>query len=98
MLGWTGEGRIRRLRRDIAQGLRGQLVAQADASKEAIYAQVKDSLSPLRHAIVDAVRHEAAALQESLEQTVADRERVTDEAVSRTQRIDSLLERFPPTP
>jgi len=96
LLGWTGEGRIRRLRGDIAQGLRGQLVAQADASKEAIYDQVKDSLSPLRHAIVDAVRHEAAALQESLEQTVADRERVTDEALSRTRRIDSLLDRFPP--
>lgn len=79
----TGGGQLRRMRKQVAQNLRGKLVAQADEVRDQVEAQVAEGLQPVRDALVGAARDEATELAAVLEQTIAARDQAVRDAASR---------------
>lgn len=91
LLAATGGSRLRKVREQVAKNLDGKLVAQADASEQAVRDQVIEALTPLREAIVEAASSEARELQATLEQTVAARARAEAEASARQHTWSEAL-------
>ncbi len=90
----TGGGQLKRLRDQVADRVRGTLVAQADAARPAIEAQVAAGLAPLRDGLVAAARSEADALQRLLERTITTRELAVADARGREIAWNDASSRF----
>lgn len=88
LLAITGGGQLKRLREQVAEGLRGKLVAQADEARPAIAEKVAEALAPLRDGIVAAAHAEARQLEAQLEQTVTAREAAARDASERAAAWD----------
>ncbi|MFK7928874.1 MAG: dynamin family protein [Myxococcota bacterium] len=87
----TGGGQLRRMRRQVAQNLRGKLVAQADEVRDQVQERVAEGLGPIRDGLVGAARGEATDLHAVLEQTIVARDEAARDAASReAQWIESL--------
>jgi hypothetical protein len=84
----TGQGQLRRVRDQVASGIRGRLVARADEVRDEIARNVGEGLAPLRAGVVAAAEADAAALREQLEQTIQSRERVAIDAATRAAAWD----------
>ena len=87
----TGGAQLRRLREQVAEQLRGKLVAQADAVRDDIAARVAEGLEPLRDALVGAAEADAAELRGLLEQTIAARQEAARDAEARAARWQDTL-------
>jgi GTPase SAR1 family protein len=90
----TGQGQLKKVRDQVAVGLRGKLVARADAVKDEIARNVGDGLAPLRDGIVAAADADATRLKDQLERTISQRERTLSDASSRGAawgRVEGLL-------
>ena len=94
LVGLTGGSQLRSMKRQVATGLQGRLVAQADAARDAIDTNVAEGLAPLRDALVAAAREEAAQLADALEDTIAAREQAAADAAERAQAYETALARF----
>ncbi len=79
----TGGGAVRRVREQVAEKMRGKLVGEVDARKDAIVEAVREALAPLKSAVIGAARSEADALRERIERTITERERTTLDAAAR---------------
>jgi hypothetical protein len=90
----TGGGKLRRLRQEVADRLRGQLVAQADAARPEVTAQVAAGFGPLRDALVQAAQADAEELRELLDQTVEARARAAADAAARAEQWQRVLAVF----
>ncbi len=91
----TGGSQLRRARAQMAEALRGQLVARAEASREEVEARVAAALAPLAAGLVGAADAEAAALQDQVERTVVARERAARDAARRAEawsQVDRALD------
>jgi hypothetical protein len=86
LLVWTGGGQLRRLRRQVADALRGRLIAQADAVQEELLARVREALGPVRDALVATARSEADDVRRLLDATLAERGRARADAATRMAR------------
>jgi hypothetical protein len=87
----TGGGQLRKLREQVAEGLRGKLVAQVDERKDAIAERVSEALAPLRDGIAGAAAAEARALEQQLDRTIAAREAAVRDAQGRKTAWDAAL-------
>lgn len=94
LVGLTGGSQLRSLKRQVATGLQGKLVAQADAAREAIDANVAEGLAPLRDALVQAARNEADQLADALQDTIVAREQAAADAAVRAEAYTAALARF----
>lgn len=91
LLALTGATRLQRLREQVAAGLEGKLVAQADAARDDVAARVGEALAPLRDGIVGAAEADAARLWAQLEGTIAAREQAARDAADRAARWDAAV-------
>jgi tellurite resistance-related uncharacterized protein len=85
----TGGAQLRRLRRQVADGLQGRLVAQADAARDAVTARARESLAPIRDAIVGAAQAEADDLARALDALLAAREAAVATAAERARQWEA---------
>lgn len=90
----TGGSQLQRLRDQLAQQLKGQLVAQVDAARDEIEARVAEGLIPIRDGLVGAAESEATELAALLERTVAARTQAAAQAAARGASWTAALERF----
>lgn len=90
----TGGSQLKRLRDQVAERLRGQLVAQVDAAKDDIAGRVAQGLAPVRDGLVGAAETEARELQALLDRTVAARDQVVRDASQRGASWDQALATF----
>jgi hypothetical protein len=90
----TGGSQLKRLRDQLAERLRGELVAQVDAAKEDVVARVEQGLRPVRNGLVGAAEAEARELAALLERTVTAREAAVRDAAERAVTWTETLETF----
>jgi len=90
----TGGGQLRRLRSQVAQKLKGQLVAQVDAGQEALEEKVVEGFRPLRDGLVAAAEAEADGVRDLLERTIRARDEARRTAQEREAHWEEILERF----
>jgi len=88
----TGGGQLRRAKAEVARNLQGKLVAQADAQREEVLANVAEGMAPLRAALVGAAASEATELKSLLQRTIAERESAAVSAAERATAWESALE------
>lgn len=90
----TGGSQLKRLRDQVAERLKGQLVGQVDAARPEIEARVAEGLGPVRDGLVGAAEDEARELASLLDRTVAAREQAARDASARRTVWDDALRRF----
>ena len=90
----TGGGQLKRLRDQVAERLKGQLVSQADNARPEIEARVSEGLSPLREALVGVAEGEAEQLHELLQGTIAARQQAARDAAARASAWVAALGHF----
>ncbi|MEO0600986.1 MAG: dynamin family protein [Myxococcota bacterium] len=90
----TGGSQLKRLREQVAQRLKGQLVNQVDEAREEIEERVAEGLQPVRDALVAAAEDEARELKALLERTIVAREQAVRDAAARSEAWTDALERF----
>ncbi|MFT7519793.1 MAG: hypothetical protein ACI9MC_001937, partial [Kiritimatiellia bacterium] len=90
----TGGGQLRRLRKAVAQNLRGKLVAQADEVKGSLSERVGEGLLPIRDGLLSAARGEADELRALLDETIAAREQAVFDAAERKVTWQAALKAF----
>lgn len=90
----TGGSQLKRLRDQIAQRLKGQLVEQVDQARDEIEERVAQGLGPLRDGLVAAAEAEATELQALLERTITAREQAARDAAARAETWDLAMQRF----
>ncbi|MCA9489914.1 MAG: hypothetical protein KC621_08320, partial [Myxococcales bacterium] len=90
----SGGSQLKRLRDQVAEKLRGQLVAQVDGAKDEVAARVREGLAPLRDGLVKAAEDEARELAALLERTVAAREQAAADARARSVVWEETLRTF----
>ena len=87
----TGGSQLKRLRDQVAQRLKGQLVSQVDQARDEIEARVATGLGPVRDGLVAAAENEAKELAALLERTIVAREQAARDAAAReTSWTDAL--------
>ncbi|MEQ1565083.1 MAG: hypothetical protein ABMA64_05555, partial [Myxococcota bacterium] len=90
----TGGSQLKRLRDQVSERLKGQLVGQVDAARADVAARVAVGLVPLRDGLVGAAEAEARELQRMLDQTIEARQRAVATAAARGIAWAEALERF----
>ncbi|MEM6927598.1 MAG: hypothetical protein AAF602_11755, partial [Myxococcota bacterium] len=90
----TGGSQLKRLREQVAQRLKGQLVNQVDEAREEIEERVAAGLQPVRDALVAAAEDEARELKALLERTIVAREQAVRDAAARSEAWTDALDRF----
>jgi len=90
----TGGSQLKRLRDQVAERLKGQLVAQVDAARQEIEERVAQGLGPVRDGLVGAAEDEARELASLLDRTVAAREQAARDASARAGVWEEALRRF----
>lgn len=90
----TGGTQLKRLRDQVAERLKGQLVGQVDAARAEIGERVAQGLRPVRDGLVGAAEAEARDLASMLERTIAAREQAARDASARAGQWDDALRRF----
>jgi hypothetical protein len=90
----TGGGQIRRLKDQVAERVRGRLVAQADAARPAIEGQVAAALEPLAEGLVAAAAEEAVAVRQRIDRAVEARADAESSLEAREVAWQRLLAAF----
>ena len=90
----TGGSQLKRLRDQVAQRLKGQLVGQVDQAREEIEERVSSGLAPVREGLVAAAEAEAHELKALLERTIVAREQAARDAAAREDTWKEALQRF----
>lgn len=90
----TGGSQLKRLREQLAERLRGQLVAQVDAAKEDVFARVEQGLKPVRDGLVGAAEGEARELSALLQRTISARALAVRDAAARESSWVETLATF----